>query len=143
MRSSLFFTLTCCLCLSCSGSKSDDDGGSGGTSGKEDGGGSGEGGTGSGKGGSSGSSGKGGSGAAESGGSGGGPAGASVLERNNHPSRNGMFVQPSLSKAMVSKMALDTGFAATFKGNMWASPLYFENGPGGKGVFFSVTTGND
>ena len=26
---------------------------------------------------------------------------------------------------------------------MWASPLYLENGPGGKGVFFAVTTGND
>ncbi len=26
---------------------------------------------------------------------------------------------------------------------MWASPLYLQNGPGGKGVFFAVTTGND
>ena len=26
---------------------------------------------------------------------------------------------------------------------MFASPLYLENGPGGKGVFFAVTTGND
>ena len=26
---------------------------------------------------------------------------------------------------------------------MWASPLYLQNGPNGKGVFFAVTTGND
>ena len=26
---------------------------------------------------------------------------------------------------------------------MWASPLYMENGPGGTGAFFAVTTGND
>ena len=40
-------------------------------------------------------------------------------------------------------MALDTDFKADFTGAMWASPLYLENGPGGKGVFFAVTTGND
>jgi hypothetical protein len=40
-------------------------------------------------------------------------------------------------------MARDTTFVGTFAGNMWASPLYLENGPNGKGVFFAVTTGND
>ncbi|HKP56196.1 MAG TPA: hypothetical protein VJV78_05740, partial [Polyangiales bacterium] len=70
-------------------------------------------------------------------------SGNSVLERNNHPSRSGLFVHASLTKAMASKMALDTNFKATFNGAMWASPLYIENGPGGKGAFFSVTTGND
>src|SRR5205814_2072683 len=69
--------------------------------------------------------------------------GASVLERNNHPSRDGHFLQSSLTKAAAAKMTMDAGFAATFTGNMWASPLYLENGPGGKGVFFAVTTNND
>lgn len=99
-----------------------------------------------GSGGSSGMGSSGTSGAAGSGGAGTGaepPAGASVLERNNHASRDGLFVQPSLTRAAVSKMALDSGFAATFDGDMWASPLYFEAGPDGKGVFISVTTGND
>ena len=67
----------------------------------------------------------------------------SVLERNNHPSRDGHFVQPALTKAAAATMAFDTGFQATFTGAMFASPLYLENGPGGKGVFFAVTTGND
>ena len=40
-------------------------------------------------------------------------------------------------------MANDTTFAASFTGSTWASPLYLDNGPGGKGVFFAVTTGND
>jgi hypothetical protein len=71
------------------------------------------------------------------------PSSSSVLERNNHPSRDGHFVQPALTKAAAAKMALDTGFQATFTGAMWASPLYLENGPGGRGVFFAVTTGND
>jgi len=67
----------------------------------------------------------------------------SVLERNNHPSRDGVFVQPKLTKAVAATLALDTAFKATFTGNMWASPLYLQDGPGGKGLFFAVTTGND
>jgi hypothetical protein len=67
----------------------------------------------------------------------------SVLERNNHPSRDGHFVQPALTKTAAATLARDASFSATFTGNMWASPLYLENGPGGKGVFFVVTTGND
>jgi outer membrane protein assembly factor BamB len=69
--------------------------------------------------------------------------GNSVLERNNHASRDGHFVQPTLTKAAAATLARDTAFIGTFAGNMWASPLYLENGPGGKGVFFVVTTGND
>jgi hypothetical protein len=68
---------------------------------------------------------------------------ASVLERNNHASRDGHFVQPQLTKANAMKMAPDADFKATFTGNMFASPLYLENGPGGKGAFYAVTTGND
>lgn len=69
--------------------------------------------------------------------------GASVLERNNHPSRDGHFVQPALTRLAAATMARDSAFVGTFSGNMWASPLYLENGPAGKGVFFAVTTAND
>jgi len=69
----------------------------------------------------------------------------SVLERNNHPSRDGLFLQPSITKAaaMAAAKTKDANFAAAFTGNMWASPLYAANGPSGKGVFVAVTTGND
>ena len=67
----------------------------------------------------------------------------SVLERNNHPSRDGHFIQPALTKAAAKGLTFDTAFQANFTGAMCASPLYLENGPGGKGVFFAVTTGND
>src|SRR5204863_1136289 len=66
----------------------------------------------------------------------------SVLERNKHGSRDGAFVQPMLTKAKAATMALDAGFMANFTGGMWAAPLYLANGPGGKGVFFAVTTSN-
>lgn len=71
------------------------------------------------------------------------PATESVLERNNHPSRDGHFLQPTLTKARAATLASDTGFVGTFAGSMWASPLYLQDGPGGKGLFFAVTTGNN
>ena len=67
----------------------------------------------------------------------------SVLERNNHASRDGAFVEPLLTLAAAAKLAPDTAFQAVFAGSMLASPLYWERGPGGKGLFFAVTTGND
>jgi hypothetical protein len=82
------------------------------------------------------------------GGSGGSPpvnTSDNVLERNNNASRDGLFVQPKLTKAAIPMMAADATFntGAKFTGNMWASPLYLAPGAGGKGLFFAVTTGND
>jgi hypothetical protein len=69
--------------------------------------------------------------------------GNSVLERNNHPSRDGHFLQPTLTQALAKTMAKDAGFAANFNGATWASPLYLENGPNGKGAFYIVTNDNN
>jgi hypothetical protein len=67
----------------------------------------------------------------------------SVLERNGHGTRDGYFTAPALTKAKVKTMALDAGFKATFTGTMYASPLYLDKGPGGKGIFIAVTAQND
>jgi len=95
-------------------------------------------------GGSSSRGGGGGSAPPATGGSAGGSNGAnaSVLERNNHANRDGHFLQPGLTKEAVSRLALDTGFAPTFKGVVAGTPLYHEDGAG-KGTFIVVTTGND
>jgi hypothetical protein len=103
---------------------------------------------GSGAGGSSagagGNTGTGGSGSGGTTGTGGSPASTgSVLERGNHPSKDANYTQPALTKAAAATMARDAAFMANFTGSMWASPVYLENGPNGKGVFFAVTTGND
>jgi hypothetical protein len=68
-----------------------------------------------------------------------GTSGNSVLERNNHPSRDGLYVQPTLTATAAATFAKDAGFAASFTGSTWASALYLENGPAGKGAFFTVT----
>jgi hypothetical protein len=67
----------------------------------------------------------------------------SVLERNKNPSRDGHFLQPTLTKTVAATMTATPGFTGNFTGTMYASPLYIENGPGGKGVFIAATTGND
>jgi hypothetical protein len=127
------------------GQSGDAAGGSGGGGGK--GGGIATGGAagGAGRGGTGGAGGTGGTGGT---GTGGGAAGTSagdesVLERNHHPSRDGQYLQPTLTKVAVATLAMETTFAATFTGNTWASPLYLQNGPAGKGAFFTVTNGND
>ena len=80
-----------------------------------------------------------------SGGAGGSVSTGSVLERNNHPSRDGHFAQPQITKASA-KAASKTqtpGFTGTFTGAMWASPVFLAGATPGKGMYFVVTTGND
>ena len=68
---------------------------------------------------------------------------ASVLTRNKHETRDGFFIQPTLTIANVARLKGDTTFAATFSGTMMGSPLYLEDGPAGKGAFYIATTSND
>jgi hypothetical protein len=133
-----------CLTIACSNGGSHPDGGGGGSGGGGGGGGS------AGNGGSGGTGGHGGAGGG-GGGTGGGAGGTggastgsnSVLEWGNHPSRDGSYIQPALTKALAATMAKDTAFTASFTGATWASPLYMENGPNGKGAFFVVTNDNN
>jgi hypothetical protein len=85
---------------------------------------------------------------AETGGDAGGEAGgspavgASVLQFHNHVNRDGYFLDPLLTSAAAAGIALDATFDGMLSGSVWASPVYVENGPGGKGTFF-VATAND
>jgi hypothetical protein len=81
-----------------------------------------------------------------SGASSGGTAGDnSVLERGKRPSRDGNYVQPTFTTMAATKTMPDAAFnmKATFKGAMFSSPLYLEQGPGGKGIFIASSTTND
>ncbi|HVW25878.1 MAG TPA: hypothetical protein VHC69_10935 [Polyangiaceae bacterium] len=130
---------------SANGGASANGGGGTGTAGSANGGsangGSGNGGSGNGGAGNGGTAGAGTGGASGAGGA--LDTSQSVLERNKHPNRDGFFIQPALTTAAAAKMSRDAGFAPKFSNQMWASPLYLEQGPNGKGVFFAVTTGND
>jgi hypothetical protein len=64
---------------------------------------------------------------------------ASVLARNNHANRDGLFVQPALTKAKAATMVLDRSFDGAITGNVFASPLYVDGNPG---VFVVATETN-
>jgi outer membrane protein assembly factor BamB len=69
--------------------------------------------------------------------------GASVLQFHNHLDRDGTFVDPVLTHAAASTMHLDTSFAGSTPGHVYAQPLYVEKGPDGRGVFYVATESND
>jgi len=94
-------------------------------------------------GGSGGSSSSGGGSGGGSGSSSGGSSGASVPQFHNHANRDGFFVDAKLTEAAVTTMHLDTTFAGTIAGNVYGSPLYVENGVGGKGTFYIATASNN
>jgi hypothetical protein len=71
------------------------------------------------------------------------PVGASVLEFHNHINRDGFFVDGALTKANAPTFHVDTTFNAALNGNVYATPLYVEHGPGGAGAFYMVTESND
>jgi len=72
-----------------------------------------------------------------------GPVGASVLGYHSHINRDGFFVDPLITAASAPGFARDTTFDGTVSGNVYASPLYVEHGPDGRGAFYIVTENND
>lgn len=123
-------------------------GSSGGRSGGSSGGGSG-GSSGSGSGGgTTGSSGSGSSSSSGGSGSGSGgtpPADASVYTMHAHVNRDGFYVDGAFTEAALGSgtIHLDPTFNAAVMGNIYASPLYVQNGVGGKGTFYVVTASNN
>lgn len=68
--------------------------------------------------------------------------GDSVVTRNHHANRDGLFTQPALTKAAAAGMHRDSSFDGSMTGNVYAAPLYVESGPGNKGTFYIVTESN-
>jgi hypothetical protein len=70
-------------------------------------------------------------------------ASGSVLQHHKHASRDGLYIEPSFTKAAAAGMKIDTSFVATYTGPVLAQPLYVENGPQGKDVLLVATEQND
>ncbi|HEY2510699.1 MAG TPA: hypothetical protein VGI39_07580 [Polyangiaceae bacterium] len=75
-----------------------------------------------------------------------GPIGdVSVLMMHNHINRDGFFDDPGLTEAALSAgtLHLDSAFQPKLTGKIYASPLYAQNGVGGKGTFYVATASNN
>jgi hypothetical protein len=70
-------------------------------------------------------------------------AGDSVLMYHNHLNRDGFFVDPLITSGAARTFSRDTTFDGTVHDNVYASPLYVENGIGGRGAFYVATEGNN
>src|SRR5438105_9072359 len=62
-----------------------------------------------------------------------------VTQHHNNPSRDGLFIDPAFTTTAAANLTRDLGFNGTISGNVYAQPLYIENGPGGAAMVIAVT----
>jgi hypothetical protein len=132
------------------GAAGDDGGGGDATSSGSSGGSGGSSGSASGSGGSSGSASSSGSGSGSSSGSK-GDSGAdsgqpssdpSVYQHHRNGTRDGLYVDPIFTQTAAATTHVLSGFLGTVTTDVWAQPLYVENGPGGAEMFIVATEDN-
>src|SRR5436189_896762 len=69
-------------------------------------------------------------------------ASVNVTQHHNNPSRDGLFVDAAFTSTAAANLTRDLGFNGTIVGNVYAQPLYIENGPGGAAMVIAVTESN-
>jgi len=66
-----------------------------------------------------------------------------VTQHHNHASRDGLYIDPAFTQSAAASLTRDLGFNGTIVGNVYAQPLYIENGPGGAAMVIVVTESNN
>ena len=66
-----------------------------------------------------------------------------VTQHHNNLSRDGLFTDAAFTNSAAASLARDTNFTGTISGNVYAQPLYIENGPGGVAMVIAVTESNN
>jgi hypothetical protein len=65
-----------------------------------------------------------------------------VTQKNNNPSRDGLYIDPAFTPANAANLVRDLNFNGTIVGNVHAQPLYIEGGPNGP-MIIVVTASNN
>ena len=68
--------------------------------------------------------------------------GASVLQHHKHPSRDGLYVEPALTKAAVAHLHVDPQFQVPVEGPVYAQPLFVDGALNGHDVLIVATEQN-
>ena len=68
---------------------------------------------------------------------------AAVLTFHHHVNRDGLYVDPALTAVAAATMHRDRDFSGELPGDVYAQPLYVDDGPRGAGAFYVATEGND
>src|SRR4029453_6575374 len=66
-----------------------------------------------------------------------------VTQFHNHDSRDGLYVDSAFTSRAAANLARDTNFDGTIVGNVYAQPLYIEDGPCGTAMIIAVTESNN
>ena len=65
-----------------------------------------------------------------------------VTQKNNNPSRDGLYIDSAFTPGNAANLARDLNFNGTISGNVHAQPLYIEGGPNGP-MIIVVTESNN
>ena len=66
-----------------------------------------------------------------------------VTQFHNHESRDGLYIDSAFTQSAAVNLTRDLTFDGTIVGNVYAQPLYIENGPGGKAMIIVATESNN
>jgi outer membrane protein assembly factor BamB len=66
-----------------------------------------------------------------------------VTQFHNHDSRDGLYVDSAFTLNAAGNLTRDLNFDGTIVGNIYAQPLYIEDGPGGRPTIIAVTESNN
>ncbi len=66
-----------------------------------------------------------------------------VTQEHNNLSRTGVYIDSAFTPSAAANVARDLNFNGTISGNVYAQPLYVENGPGGTSMVIVVTESNN
>jgi hypothetical protein len=67
----------------------------------------------------------------------------SVTQFHNHDSRDGLYVDSAFTQSAAANLTRDLNFDGTIVGNVYAQPLYIEDGLGGRPTVIAVTESNN
>ena len=66
-----------------------------------------------------------------------------VIQEQNNLSRDGLYIDSAFTLSAAANVARDLNFNGTISGNVYAQPLYVENGPGGASMVIVATESNN
>jgi PQQ enzyme repeat len=66
-----------------------------------------------------------------------------VTQFHNHDSRDGLYIDSAFTPSAAAKLTRDLNFNGTIQGEVFAQPLYIDNGPGGRAMIIVVTQLNN
>ncbi len=65
-----------------------------------------------------------------------------VTQHHNHDSRDGLYIDSAFTQNAAAQLTRELGFDGTITGNVYAQPLYVDDGPGGRPTIIAATESN-